>query len=233
MFDGINGAMSRFFTQMRYAGNHTFGRFNRASGNITHRFNGLFGQINHARRGGFHHIHNAFRGMTDFITHRGHDTRNTRSSGCTRSPFTRRAQAIATLRFATIRRRDDTLGSLRHGVGRDDGQTGFGQNFLTLIFVRTFHTHDQRYFEMHLFGRCDHALGNDVAFHDAAENIDQNGFEVRVFQHDFECFGDFLRTRTTTHIQEVRRFATVQFDGVHRGHRQTRTVHEAANVAIE
>ena len=86
---------------------------------------------------------------------------------------------------------------------------------------------------MHLFGRCDHALGNDVAFHDATENIDQNGFEVRVFQHDFECFGDFFRTRTTAHIEEVGRFATVQFDGVHRGHRQTRTVHEAANVAIE
>ena len=162
--------------------------------------------------------------MADFITHACHYTGDT--------GHTRQASEF-TIGINCIGCSNHLLGRLRHRVRRNNRQTGLGQNFLAQLFIRAFHAHDQRHFQMHLLGRRNHTLGDHVAFHDAAENIDQNRFEVRIFEHDFEGFGDFFRTRATAHIEEVRWFATVQLDGIHRGHCQTRAINQTADIAIE
>src|SRR5690606_25168259 len=79
----------------------------------------------------------------------------------------------------------------------------------------------------------DHALGDDVAAHDAAENIHQDGLDAAVLQHDLEGFRDLLGRRTTAHVQEVGGFATEQLDGVHGRHGQARAIDQAADVAVE
>src|SRR5690606_21966036 len=69
--------------------------------------------------------------------------------------------------------------------------------------------------------------------HDAAEDVDQNGLDFRVLQHDFERFGDFLSRSAAADVQEVGRLAAEQLDRVHGGHGQTGAVHQAADIAIE
>src|SRR5690606_11443096 len=75
--------------------------------------------------------------------------------------------------------------------------------------------------------------GDHVAAHDATEDVDEDGLEVGVAQHDLEGLGDLLGGRAAADIEEVRGFATEQLDGVHGGHRQARAIDEAADVAIE
>jgi hypothetical protein len=78
----------------------------------------------------------------------------------------------------------------------------------------------------------DHAFGDHVATHDAAEDVDQDGLQAWVFQHDLEGFGHFLG-RGAAHVQEVGWLAAEQLDGVHGGHGQAGAVHQAADVAVE
>ena len=75
-------------------------------------------------------------------------------------------------------------------------------------------------------------MGDGVAFHDSAKDVDQNRLDLGVFQHDLECFGDFLRGGSAADIQKVGWLSTKQFDGVHGGHGQTGTVDQATDVAV-
>src|SRR5690606_27807186 len=79
----------------------------------------------------------------------------------------------------------------------------------------------------------DHAFGDHVATHDAAEDVHQNRLHIGILQHDLEGFGHLLGRGATADVQEVGRFAAEQLDGVHSGHRQTRAVHQAADVAVQ
>jgi hypothetical protein len=83
-----------------------------------------------------------------------------------------------------------------------------------------------------LAGR-DHASGNGVALHDSAKDIDQNGLDLGVLEHDLEGFGHFLGSGAATHVQEVCGLGAKQLDGVHRCHGQTCTVHQTTDVAIQ
>src|SRR5690606_28507273 len=81
--------------------------------------------------------------------------------------------------------------------------------------------------------RGNHALGDDVAAHDAAEDVDQDGLHAFVLEHDLERFGDFLGRGAAADVEEVGRLAAEQLDGVHGGHGQTGAVDQAADVAVE
>src|SRR5690606_7364743 len=91
----------------------------------------------------------------------------------------------------------------------------------------------QRHLQVDLAGRGDHAFGDHVTLHDAAEDVDQNCLDVRVLQHDLEGFGDLLGGGTAAHVEEVGRRAAIQLDHIHGGHGQACTVHQAADVAVE
>src|SRR5690606_30667297 len=67
----------------------------------------------------------------------------------------------------------DFLRSFGHGVGADDGQAGIGQQLLAQLFVGTLHAHHQWNAEVDGLARSNDALGDDVAAHDATEDVDQ------------------------------------------------------------
>src|SRR3546814_21054376 len=57
-----------------------------------------------------------------------------------------------------------------HGVSADDGQARLGQQFLAQLFVGALHAYDQRHAKVDGLARGDHAFGDDVTTHDAAED---------------------------------------------------------------
>src|SRR5471032_2997234 len=133
----------------------------------------------------------------------------------------------------TVGRSNNLLRRFFHAVRRDDRQAGVGQHFLADFFVGALHADDQRYLQRNGFGCSDNAFGDHVAAHDAAEDVDQDGFQAWVFQHDLEGFGDFLSRGAAAYVQEVGWLAAEQLDGVHGGHGQAGAVHQATDVAVQ
>src|SRR5579883_2867662 len=82
------------------------------------------------------------------------------------------------------------------GVGHIGGgnhrQPGVLQNLLALIDVGAFHPHHQRHFEIDLPGGFDHAFGQHVAAHDAAEDVDQHAAHAIVGEQNTEGGRDFF-----------------------------------------
>jgi hypothetical protein len=82
-------------------------------------------------------------------------------------------------------------------------------------------------------GRLDDAVGDGVALHDAAEDVDQDGLHLRVRTQDLEGSLHLLHVGASAHVQEVGRLAALQLDDVHRGHGEAGSVDHAADVAVQ
>ena len=54
----------------------------------------------------------------------------------------------------------------------------FVDDLLAEIDIGALEPHDQRHGEAHLLHRRDDALGDDVAAHDAAEDVDENALHL-------------------------------------------------------
>ena len=102
-----------------------------------------------------------------------------------------------------------------------------------LLGVGALEPHHHRHLHAHVLHRVDDALGDQVAAHDAAEDVDQDGAHLRVGQDQLEGRGHALAGRAAAHVEEVGRLAAVQLDEVHGRHRQPRAVHHAGDVAVE
>src|SRR5574343_777241 len=137
------------------------------------------------------------------------------------------------IQCSLLDRSNDLGGGFGHGIGRDDRQARILEDLLAQIFVGALHTDNQRYRQMGFLGCSNHAGGDGVTAHDAAEDVDQNALDLRVFEHDLEGFGHLLGRGTATDVEEVGRLGAEQLDGVHGGHGQTGTVYQTANVAVE
>ncbi len=105
--------------------------------------------------------------------------------------------------------------------------------FLPEFDIGAFEPHDKRHLEAHFLHGRDHALGDDVAFHDAAEDVDQDALHGRIGGDDLEGRGDLFLRRTAADIEEVRRLGTVELDDVHGRHGQACAVDHAADVPVE
>src|SRR4051812_41407278 len=66
--------------------------------------------------------------------------------------------------------RHGLLGGLAQVVRRSDGKPGALEDGLALLHVGALEPHDERHLEVHLLGRGDHALGDDVTLHDSTED---------------------------------------------------------------
>ena len=88
-------------------------------------------------------------------------------------------------------------------------------------------------FKPRFLHRRDDAGGDDVAIHDAAENVHEDALHVRVAQNDLERRRDLFLARAAADVEEVRRAAAEMLDDVHRRHRQARAVDEAGDAAVE
>src|SRR5436305_9095713 len=86
----------------------------------------------------------------------------------------------------TFRRRHNLLRRIGHIVRGNDRQTGISENFSSEVLVGALHPHDERDFEPHRLRRGDYAFRDDVAPHDAAEDVDETRLEMWIAQHDLE-----------------------------------------------
>ena len=112
-------------------------------------------------------------------------------------------------------------------------ETGFGKELAAGFDVGAFQAHHERHWEVDGFHGIDDALSDDVALHDAAENIHQNGFHSLVRDKDLECLGDLLLGGSTSYVEEVGGFAAVVFNDIHRRHRESGSIHQAGDISIQ
>src|SRR5579885_726464 len=118
-----------------------------------------------------------------------------------------------------------------HVAGGDYRQSGVLQNLLALLDVGAFHAHHQRHLEIDLLGCLDHALGQHVAAHDAAEDVDQHGLDAAVGEQDAEGRRHLLGVGAAADVEKVGRLGPVILDDVHGRHRERCAVDHAADVA--
>jgi hypothetical protein len=110
------------------------------------------------------------------------------------------------------------LGGVGEVVGGDDLQSGFRQDLLAQLDVGAFQAYHQRHVEADFPRRRDDALGDHVAPHDAAKDVDQNAFDVGVGEDDLERGRHALLGRAAADVEEVGRGRAIQLDDVHRRH---------------
>ena len=67
-------------------------------------------------------------------------------------------------------------------IGRPDSR----EDLLAELDIGAFEPHDQRHVQADLARRGDDALGDHVAAHDAAEDVDEDAFDVRVGEDELE-----------------------------------------------
>ncbi len=82
--------------------------------------------------------------------------------------------------------------------------------------------------------RCgDDALGDDVAAHDPAEDVDEDAFDRRVAEDDLERRGYLFLVGAAADVEEVGGLGAIQLDDVHRRHGETGAVDHAADISVE
>ena len=86
---------------------------------------------------------------------------------------------------------------------------------------------------MDLVGGVDDPLGDDVAAHDAAEDIDEDPLDIRVLEDDLEGFGDLFAAGAAANIEEVGRLAATFMEDVEGGHGQAGAVDQTTDAAVE
>src|SRR5690606_9420804 len=131
-----------------------------------------------------------------------------------------------------LRRRDRLAGRIVEVVCRGDREARPGEQFAALLDVGALQAHDHGDRQADLLDRRDDALGDEVAAHDAAEDVDQDAAHLVRGQDQLECLGHALGGRATTDIEEIRGLATGELDHVHRRHREAGAVDHAADVAV-
>ena len=118
-------------------------------------------------------------------------------------------------------------------VGGDDRETRVRQYVLALLHVGALEADDQRHRQIHFLGRRDDPLGDDVAAHDAAEDVDQDALHGGIAEDDLERRGHLLGGRAAADVEEVGGEHAVELDDVHRRHREAGAVDHAADIAVE
>src|SRR5206468_1287666 len=86
--------------------------------------------------------------------------------------------------------------------------------------------------QTHFLHGCDNAFGDQVATHDAAEDVDQDGLDLVGREDELERLGDALLGGAAADVEEVGRLTARQLDHVHRGHGQTGAVDHTAARAV-
>ncbi len=82
-------------------------------------------------------------------------------------------------------------------------------------------------------GGGDDTAGDDVAIHDTAEDIDEDGLDVGVLEDDAEGCGDLLGGGAAADVEEVGGLAAVVTDDIHGAHGESRAIDEAGDIAVE
>src|SRR5262249_11757747 len=128
---------------------------------------------------------------------------------------------------------DDLLRGGVEIVGGGDVEVGFCDDVLAELHIGAFEPHHQRHPQAHLFHRCDHAFGDDVAFHDAGENVEQDALHFGIGGDDLEGGRNLLLAGAAADVEEIRRRLAVKLDDVHGRHGEACAVDHAADGSVE
>src|ERR1700735_1670429 len=107
-----------------------------------------------------------------------HSPANTASLRCSSSGAG--AARWSDIDLASLDGLDDLLRGVVEIVGRQHVEAGRTDDLLVGIDIGAFKAHHQRNLEADFRHRRDHALGDNVALHDAAEDVDQNALHVGI-----------------------------------------------------
>ena len=76
-------------------------------------------------------------------------------------------------------------------------------------------------------------MGDGRASRDPAEDIHEDGFDIRIRENDPERFGDLLGVGTPADVEEVRGSPAVVLDDVHGRHGEPCPIDQATDVSFE
>ena len=136
--------------------------------------------------------------------------------------------SLASLAAATI-----FLRAVGHVVGRGHRQPDSARSFLPSSTLVPSRRTTSGTFRPTSFTAAMTPVGDGVALHDAAEDVDEDPLHLRVGGDDLERRGHLLGGGAAADVEEVRRLAAVVLDDVHGRHRQAGAVDHAADVAVE
>ena len=132
-----------------------------------------------------------------------------------------------------LHRLDDLLRGVIEIVRRGHVEIGLGDDLLAQIHIGAFEPHHQRHAQADVAHRGDHAFRDDVALHDAAEDVDQDALHLRIGGDDLERRRHLLGGGAAADVEEVRGLLAVELDDVHGRHREPGAVDHAADGAVE
>src|SRR5579885_1080607 len=128
---------------------------------------------------------------------------------------------------------DNLAGSILEIAGRNNIKAGPGENFLAESHVGSLEPHDQRHAKPGLLNRRNNPLGDHIAFHDAAEDIDEDSSDPLIGGDELESLHHPVFRRAAADVEKIRRLAAIKLDDVHRRHRKARAVNHAADRTIK
>ena len=108
-----------------------------------------------------------------------------------------------------------------------------GDDLLAEIDIGAFEPHHQRHLQADFLHRGDDAFGDDVASHDAAEDVDQDALHIGIGGDDLERRRDLFLGGAAADVEEVRRRLAIELDDVHGRHGKAGAVDHAADGAVE
>src|SRR5690606_15111438 len=106
-------------------------------------------------------------------------------------------------------------------------------DLLAKLDIRAFEANNQRNLETDFLHGSNDTLGDDIALHDAAEDVDEDALDLRVRRDDLEGRSDLLLAGAAADVTEVRRLLAVELDDIHRRHGEAGAVDHAADIAVE
>mmetsp|Transcript_126631 Transcript_126631/g.394230 ORF Transcript_126631/g.394230 Transcript_126631/m.394230 type:complete len:259 (-) Transcript_126631:538-1314(-) len=134
---------------------------------------------------------------------------------------------------ASFRKLDRLLGGLREVAHGNDREAALLDNLHALLYVGADQPDDQRLGKSDLLHGVDHAVGDDVAAHDAAEDVDEDRLDIRVALDDLERGRHCLLVGGAPHVEEVGRGAAAKIEKVHRRHGEAGPVDHAGDAAVQ
>jgi hypothetical protein len=114
----------------------------------------------------------------------------------------------------------DLFGRVRQIGGRDDRQSALRQPLARHLGIGALQSHHHRHRHADVLDGIDDAIGDQVAAHDAAEDVDQDRAHLWIGQDQLKRRGHAIAGRTAADVEKVRRPAAVQLDQVHGRHRR-------------
>lgn len=101
------------------------------------------------------------------------------------------------------------------------------------VRVGSLKAEDHRFVEGVFLVGLDDGCGKVIAAENTAEDVDEDSFDLGVFVKKLEGLGELLTLGAATDVQEVGGLTAVELDDVHRGHGESSTVDEAADVSTD